>query len=104
MEDRELRIEDGGSNHKPRSLSSILYPLSSILFFCPSQAEGERFELSQAEARRFSGPVHCQLCEPSAKREQEESNLHQRFWRPPCCQLHHAPVVAETSELCGVSD
>ena len=28
--------------------------------------EGERFELSQAEACRFSGPVHCQLCEPSA--------------------------------------
>jgi hypothetical protein len=70
---------------------AILYLRSSIL---NSLAEGERFELSQAEARRFSGPVHCQLCEPSAKREQEESNPHQRFWRPPCCQLHHAPVVA----------
>ena len=65
----------------PHLLSSILHPL----------AEGERFELSQAEARRFSGPVHCQLCEPSAKREQEELNLHQRFWRPQCCRLHHAP-------------
>ena len=70
---------------------AILYLQSSILNVL---AEGERFELSQAEARRFSGPVHCQLCEPSAKREQEESNPHQRFWRPPCCRLHHAPVVA----------
>ena len=68
---------------------AILYPLSSIL---DSLAEGERFELSQAEARRFSGPVHCQLCEPSVKREQEDLNPHQRFWRPPCCRLHHAPV------------
>ena len=105
MEDRELRIEDGESNHQTRSLTSIVDSLSSILdslssildsrsSILDSQAEGERVELSQAEARRFSGPVHCQLCEPSAKREQEESNLHQRFWRPPCCQLHHAPLVA----------
>jgi hypothetical protein len=90
-------MEDGRSRIEPLTGSdrlSILYPLSSVLdplSFVVSQAEGERFELSQAEARRFSGPVHCQLCEPSAKREQEESNPHQRFWRPPCCQLHHAP-------------
>jgi hypothetical protein len=45
---------------KHGSRSSIFYSLSS-----DSLAEGERFELSQAEARRFSGPVHCQLCEPS---------------------------------------
>ena len=70
---------------------AILYSQSSIL---DSLAEGERFELSQAEARRFSRPVHYHLCEPSTKQEQEEPNLHQRFWRPQCCQLHHAPVVA----------
>ena len=40
--------------------------------------------------------MHCQLCEPSTKQEQKESNLHQRFWRPPCCRLHHAPVTAQT--------
>src|SRR6266851_19047 len=67
-----------------------------------SLAEGERFELSQAEARRFSGPVHCQLCEPSAKREQEESNLHQRFWRPPCCRLHPCSPGSIDFSLCGL--
>jgi hypothetical protein len=82
----EPRIEDRGSN--VGASVAILYLLFSIL---DSLAEGERFELSQAEARRFSGPVHCQLCEPSAQQEQEELNLHQRFWRPPCCRLHHAP-------------
>ena len=31
-----------------------------------------------------------------SKREQEELNPHHWFWRPACCQLHHAPRCADS--------
>ena len=55
-----MKIEDRCEAHR-ETQSSIFYPQSR-------KAEGERLELSQAEARRFSGPVHCRLCEPSVSR------------------------------------
>ena len=44
-------------------------------------------------ARQFSRLVPDRFGVLSAKVKQEHSgsNRKRRFWRPPCCQLHHAP-------------
>jgi hypothetical protein len=51
---------------------------------------------------RFSRPVPDRFGVLSARFRQEhsESNRKRRFWRPPCCQLHHAPKVSN-HDACG---
>jgi hypothetical protein len=61
--------------------SSILHP-SSILYLLK---EGERFELSRAEARQFSGLLQYRYANPPKLwQECSDSNRDRRFWRPQC--------------------